>query len=224
MDLEKQIESFGLKDADKESFLTEIRKKIAFIRYSLEAKDEKIKQLRQNLTNVLIKNKRMKQNVDRMEKEIQERDQIYKERQDYFKGQLIAVQQDIAEKDELIGAYREQIGLLEAKIKSFSQEEEPAKVSPTEIIKLRNDITNLKKIVSKKDKEIIDLQAKISNLIKIDEEDKEIIIKIALKLGKYLPNITFQQAYAFIKDNTYLDDKALDIKIKDFRERFVSRR
>ena len=224
MDLEKQIESLDLKDADKKSFLNEIRKKIAFIRYSLEAKDEKIKQFRQNLTNVLVKNNRMKENISQMEKEIQERDQIYKERLDYFKNQLIEVQQDILEKDELIEAYREQIGLLEAKIKSFSQDEEPAKVSPTELIKLRNDITNLKKTISKKDKEIVELQFKINNLIKIDEEDKEIIIKIALKLGKYLPNISFEQAFAFIKDNTYLDDKALDIKIKDFRERFVSRR
>ena len=224
MDLEKHIESFDLKDVDKESFLSEIRKKIAFIRYSLEAKDEKIKQLRQNLTNVLVKNKRMKQNVTQMEKEIQERDKIYKERQDYFKSQLLEVQQDISEKDELIDAFKEQIGLLEAKIKSFSKEGEPTKVSPSELIMLRNEITSLKKTISKKDKEIVDLQGKISNLIKIDEEDKEIIIKIALKLGKYLPNISFEQAFAFIKDNTYLDEKSLEIKIKDYRERFVSRR
>ncbi|NHI92026.1 MAG: hypothetical protein EAX96_05945 [Candidatus Lokiarchaeota archaeon] len=224
MDLEKHIESFDLKDADKKTFLSEIRKKISFIRYSLEAKDDKIKELRQKLTNALVKQKKMKLILDEMEKEIQERDRLYKERQEYFKSQLLKIKGDIAEKDDLIKVFREQISLFEAKIKSFSKNEENARLSPTEVIMLKNEVDNLKKMTSKKDKEIVDLQIKINNLIKIDEQDKEIIIKIALKLGKYLPNISFEQAFEFIKDNTYLDEKALDIKIKDYREFFVSKR
>ncbi|MHA1783744.1 MAG: hypothetical protein ACTSVE_00970, partial [Candidatus Helarchaeota archaeon] len=217
MELEKQLESIDLKDTDKQTFLNEIRKKISIIRYSLEAKDDKIKTLKQNLTSVLVKQKKMKETVQKLEKEIRERDQIYKERQDYFKNQLISVQKDMAEKDELIEGFKEQLNLLEAKIKSYTGKTE-SKPTPTEIIMLNKEIERLKEVITKKNDTILELENKIRNLIKIDEQDKEIIIKIALKLGKFLPNIKFEQAFEFIKDNTYLDEKSLEIKIKDFRE------
>ncbi|MHA1798392.1 MAG: coiled-coil domain-containing protein [Candidatus Helarchaeota archaeon] len=223
MELEKQLESIDLKDTDKQTFLNEIRKKISIIRYSLEAKDDKIKTLKQNLTSVLVKQKKMKETVQKLEKEIRERDQIYKERQDYFKNQLISVQKDMAEKDELIEGFKEQLNLLEAKIKSYTGKTE-SKPTPTEIIMLNKEIERLKEVITKKNDTILELENKIRNLIKIDEQDKEIIIKIALKLGKFLPNIKFEQAFEFIKDNTYLDEKSLEIKIKDFREHLVSRR
>ncbi|MHA1893543.1 MAG: hypothetical protein ACTSX4_03470 [Candidatus Helarchaeota archaeon] len=223
MELEKQLESIDLKDTDKQTFLNEIRKKISIIRYSLEAKDDKIKTLKQNLTSVLVKQKKMKETVQKLEKEIRERDQIYKERQDYFKNQLISVQKDMAEKDELIEGFKEQLNLLEAKIKSYTGKTE-SKPTPTEIIMLNKEIERLKEVITKKNDTILELENKIRNLIKIDEQDKEIIIKIALKLGKFLPNIKFEQAFEFIKDNTYLDEKSLEIKIKDFREQLVSRR
>ena len=69
MELEKQLESLEIKDtADKENFLSEIRKKISIIKYSLQIKEDKIKSMRQNLTGVLVKHKLMKQTVEKLEK------------------------------------------------------------------------------------------------------------------------------------------------------------
>jgi len=225
MELEKQLESLDIKDAaDKENFLQEIRKKISIIKYSLQSKEEKIKSMRQNLTAVLVKHKLMKQTVEKLEKEIKERDIIYKERIDYFKTQLLAVQEDLKDKDGLIDAFREQASLLEAKLRSFGKEQGKTNVSNEEGLLLKSEIDKLKKIATKKDEKIIELENRIRSLMKIEDEDKDIIIKIALKLGKYLPNIRIEDAMEFIRDNFYVDEKSLEIKIKDFRERIVSRR
>ena len=225
MELEKQLESLDIKTvADKENFLQELRKKISIIKYSLQSKEDKIKSMRGNLTSVLVKHKLMKQTVDKLQKEIKERDGIYKERIDYFKTQLISVQEDLKDKDGLIDAFREQASLLEAKLRSFGKEKGKTSVSNEEVILLKSEIGKLKKLTSKKDEKIIGLENRIRNLMKIEDEDKEIIIKIALKLGKYLPNIKFEDAMEFIRDNFYVDEKSLDIKIKDFREQIVSRR
>ena len=225
MELEKQLESLEIKDtADKENFLQEIRKKISIIKYSLQIKEDKIKSMRQNLTGVLVKHKLMKQTVEKLEKEIKERDVIYKERIDYFKSQLLTVQEDLKDKDGLIDAFREQTSLLEAKLRSFGKEQGKTNVSNEEGLLLKAEIDKLKKLISKKDEKARELENRIRNLMKIEGEDKDIIIRIALKLGKYLPNIKIEDALEFIRDNFYIEEKSLDIKIKDFRERLVSRR